>query len=316
MKVRILAGLLAVSVLLNIAGLVFFIGFLSLQGHYKSVRRERNQMAHNLNVIRGAGLINAVMESDHVAKRSFISHVDGQTDNFALLAPVLKAPSKNITLFVYLHGMGSNYLEPFFYPENAPVSDAIVQHIPGSAFLSCSYRGQASWGNEAAMSDITQNIRQVCQEYPVSRIVLIGTSMGGCTVLTYAAIAPSDIKEKLCGVVSVESAGDLVALYKETEHPALAPAMIAAFGGTPEQIPAVYKSRSFLGNIDAFPKQVKVAVISARQDDIVPPDLQKKIVEELDKRQVSSKLIEIDGGHGAPPASVYMDGLDFVLPKG
>jgi dienelactone hydrolase len=316
MKVRILVGVLIVSLLLNVAGLVFFICFLNLNGQYKHVRRERNQMAQNLNMIRGAGVINGLMASEHINKRTFVSQVDGQQDTFGMLLPAYTAANKEYVLVVYLHGMGSNYLEPFFYPQALPLADAIVNSRPATVFMSLSYRGDASWGNDLALADITQNIRQACQEYPVKQIVLMGTSMGGCTALNYAACAPGDIQEKISGVVSVESAGDLTALYKATGHPSLQPAMIRAFGGTPEQIPQIYQAKSFLNNIDSLPKRVQVAVVSARQDDIVPPVLQKQIVDELSKRRIPVKLIEIDGGHGAPPAEIYTQGLDFALSKG
>lgn len=316
MKVRVLVGFLIVSLLLNAGGLVFFILYLNLRGQYKSVRHERNQMAQNLNMVRGAGVINGLMASEHITKRNFVSHVDGQQDTFGMLLPTYTAPNKDYVLVVYLHGMGSNYLEPFFYPQTLPLADAVVGSNPATIFMSLGYRGDASWGNDLALADISQNIRQACQEYPVKNIVLMGTSMGGCTVLNYAACAPADIKEKVSGVVSVESAGDLLSLYKETGHPALQPAMIRAFGGTPEQIPQIYKQKSFLNNIDSLSKQVRVAVVSAKQDDIVPPNLQKKIVDELNSHQVPVKLIEIDGGHGAPPAEIYTEGLNFALSKG
>ena len=315
LKVKILASLLIVSALLNVAGLVFFICFLNLRGHYKEVSRERNIMAHNLSVIHGAGVLSDVLSSDHVYKRTFRSHYDGDEDVFGMIPPSTQPPARNLTLVVYLHGMGSSYLEPFVVPENRPIADAVTHKFPSVVFISSSYRKEASWGNPPAMADITQNIREVCQELPIQKIVLVGTSMGGCTVLTYAAIAPTDIKDKIAGVVSVESAGDLAKLYKLSRHPAIRPALVQAVGGAPEQAAEAFRQMSLMGNIDGLRQSVRVAVISAKDDDIVPPQLQKDIVEALEQRNVPVKLIEIDGGHGAPPAPVYLQGMDFVLGK-
>ena len=244
MKVRILAILLFVSVLLNAAGLVFFISF-NLQGHYKTVRRERNQMAQSITMIRGASLINSATTDDHILKRTFASLVDGQTDNYALILPSFQQQTKDVLLMVYLHGMGSNYLEPFLYPMAIRLlmrlcNLVLIVHLCLAAIDAALPRG-----NDLALSDITQNIREVCQEFPVGKIVLIGTSMGGCTALTYATVAPKDIKDKIAGIVSVESAGDLALLYKKS--PMLRQAMILAFGAEPEQAFKYLPKQKFYG---------------------------------------------------------------------
>ncbi len=315
MKTKLLAGLLGISLLLNIAGLVFFICFLNLQGHYKAVRRERNQMAQNLTILRGANVVSDTLDSDRICKRNFASLVDAQVDTYGLLPPAITPGNLENTLIVYLHGMGSNYLEPFVYPSGQSIADAIVLQNPNTGFLSCSYRKDASWGNDLAMADITQNIREVLQLYPFKHIILMGTSMGGCTALTYACVAPPDIKEKVEGVVSVESTGDLLALYKTSRHPAIKPAMITAFGGTPEQIPAIYAGKSFLNQLSNLPSTVRIAVVSAKLDKIVPPALQQELVHRLEEKHQPVKLIEIEGGHGAPPAPVYIEGINYVLGK-
>ena len=67
-----------------------------------------------------------------------------------------------------------------------------------------------------------------------------------------------------------------------------------------------------MGNINGLAGNVKVAVVSAKDDDIVPPELQKKIVEELTNRHQPVKLIEVEGGHGTPPSSVYKQALEFA----
>lgn len=316
MRTKILAGLLGVSLLFNIAGLVFFICFLNLQSKYKKVGRERNQMAHNLSVIRGGSVISDAADSERIFKRPFVSHLDGNEDIFGFLPPLNDPGALDNTLIVYLHGMGSNYLEPFVYPAEQSIADGITAAYKKVCFLSCNYRKDASWGNDEAVSDITQNIREVMQQYPFKQIVLMGTSMGGCTALNYAACAPADIKEKIKGIVSVEGAGDLNKLYKISKHPSIKPAMIVAFKGTPEQIPNVYHQKSFLNNLDRLPSGIKVAVISAKYDKIVPPELQRDIVTGLEAKHFPVKLVELEGGHGAPPAAIYLDGFNWVTDSG
>jgi homoserine acetyltransferase len=209
--------------------------------------------------------------------------------------------------------MGSNNLEPFVAPHATTVANTVCQLDPSFMLLSCNYRKDASWGSKPAMSDITQNIRAVCQEYPVGRIILVGTSMGGCTVLTYAATAPEDIKGKIAGIVSVESAGDLIKLHDQTDNSTVRLTLEAMMGGSPEFAKANYEERSFLPNISGLPKSVKVAVISAKEDNIVPPSLQRDVVSSLEKQGNAVKLIEVDDSHGVPESKFYQEGMQFVI---
>lgn len=310
MKKNVLVLILGISLLLNGAGIFFFVAFLNVAARSKELKRERDEIVRNITVMRAAGVLSP--EGESVIRKVYRSHVDGSEDAFGMLAPLAPPPARDLTLVVYMHGMGSNFLEPFVSPADQTIANAIATRDPSVVFMSVNYRGKASWGNEAAISDINQNIRQVMEEYPIDKIILVGTSMGGCTVLNYATKAGTDIKAKLRGIVSVESAGDLVLLYKGTNHPAVQGAMIEAFGGTPEQKPDAYLDSSFLHNIANLPKAVNVAVISAKQDQIVPPRLQRDIVEALNKQGVHVKLIEVDEGHGAPEASVYLSGVDFA----
>lgn len=313
MKVRILIVCLVLSLLANVAGLVFFIGYVKLLGHYKVSQRENRQMSQNLSLIRGQGIQGeAIDASGRILRCVFKSHFDGAQDAFALMTPELDLPTRDVTLVVYLHGMGSSYLEPFIFPEGKSIAQEVMERDSKVVLASLSYRGKASWASDAAVSDISQNIRELCQKFPVKSIVLMGTSMGGCMVLTYAARAPIDIKEKVAGVVSVESAGDMAKLFNETGEPVVKATMMDAFGGLPEQKPDSYKARSFLYVIDGLPRSVHVAVISATQDHIVPAGLQKEIVSALEARHIPVRLIEVDADHGCPPASYYSKGLEFA----
>lgn len=299
--------------MLNAAGIVFFILFLNLQGHYKSVRKEKVALERNLAVVRSGNVMNQALNTDSVQKRTFASHFDGQVDTYAFQAPQLRPNALDYKLVVYLHGMGSNYMEPFVSPAEQTIATAVTRDTQGAALLSCNYRQQASWGSDAAISDITQNIRLVLQEYPFKSIVLMGTSMGGCVALNYAATAPDDIKEKLIGVVSMESSGDLASLYKESANNDIRPAMIVAFGGTPEQVPATYQRKSLIQNIEGLPSKTKTYILSATEDRIVPPEMQKSVVDALKTHSRQVQFEEIAGQHQIPPATYYAKGLNYVL---
>ncbi|MBC8000777.1 MAG: alpha/beta hydrolase [Leptolyngbya sp.] len=313
MKVRILQVALVISLLLNGVGVFFFVWFLQTSNHLRHVKKEKNVIAQNMALMRGQKNVNDVLHSDDVIKSTFISQFDGQEDSFAVLPPTAAKPDAGYDLIVYLHGMGSTFLEPFVCPDAKPIAREITGKRPQLIFSSLNYRRAYSWGTDAAISDITQNIREIMQRYPVNRIVLMGTSMGGCTVLTYSALAPADIKSKLVGVVSSEGAGDLTRLFHETKNASIPPALQNAFGGRPEMVPERYQKQSFIPNIEQVKSDARYAILSATKDTIVPPRFQKDLIELLTKRNMQAHLIEIDSGHGVPPAEFYMQGLEFVL---
>ncbi len=313
MKSPVLAVILMFSLLLNAAGIVFFILFLNEHGHYKSAKREKAVLERSLMIAQSGSAVQQVLSSDSVQKRAFVSQKDGNMDTFAFQAPQYVPGTLDYTLVVYLHGMGSNFMEPFVKPAAQTIASGVSRDNPRIGVLSCNYRQEASWGNDAAVSDIVQNIREVMQEYPFKNIVIMGTSMGGCVALNFAATAPDDIKSKIVGVVSMESSGDLVSLFNKTKTGAIRPAMMMAFGGAPDQVESTYRKKSFLTNIDALPRSARIYVLSAKADTVVPPELQKNVIDELKKRSIASHIDEIEGQHEAPSAQYYARGVRFAL---
>ncbi len=315
MKKVILVSLLLFSLLLNAAGIVFFILFMSERGHYKNLRKEKDALVRNLDVATSGSRIAQALNSDVTQKRTFVSLRDGQLDFFAFQPPQLTANSLDYTLVVYLHGMGSTYLEPFVAApgQSLPISAVLTHGNPRVGILSCNYRQEASWGNDAAVSDIIQNIREILQEFPFKTVVLMGTSMGGCVALNLSATAPADIKEKLAGVVAIEAGGDLATLWHSTENKLIRPAMMLAFGGAPDQVPQIYAKKSFLSNIDNLGHSVRIYMLSRKSDRVIPPEMQKAVISALNQRSIANHLDEEDGEHKAPEPQIYEKGLRFVL---
>lgn len=282
------------SLLLNVAGVVAAVKLIKVRGSYHRLVRE-------------------IKASTNISKRSFVSHLDGAEDMFAVQSPANPAGTDH-ALLVYLHGMGSNYMEPFMYPtKESTIATAFAKRWPKLCLLSCSYRQQAAWGNDESMADITQNIREVEQQFPIKQIVLAGTSMGGGTALSYAIEAPPDIKQKIVGVVSVEGTGDLTELYNTTHSPQIKAAIAKAFDGAPDQRPQIYQRKSFIHNIDKLPLQARVAVVSALKDDVVPTALQTKIVDGLKQSHRPVHYISVNTPHAVPSVDVYIEALAFAL---
>lgn len=315
LKNQILLASLLLSVVLNVAGTVVCVLYITERAHAKTMRLERAALEANLGMASNGKRIVQTLKSDVIAKCTFASHTDGELDYYAFQPPQCLNKSRDYTLVVYLHGMGFNYMEPFIAPagQTQALADTLTHDNPQLAILSCSYRKEASWGNDAAMSDIIQNMHEVMQAYPFKSIVLMGTSMGGCVALNLAATAPDDIKAKLAGVVSMEAAGDLEAIWDRTKDKLIRPALVLALGGAPAQVPLAWKKASFFHNIAGLPPTTKIYLLSSRQDTVIPADLQKVIVTVLNEHAIANRLVEVNGEHKVPAAEYYANGYNYVV---
>jgi pimeloyl-ACP methyl ester carboxylesterase len=309
---------LVVISLLAVCGIAGFIVFLVLYigeiGRAHSLSRECDDMKRKLALVELAGNVPEIFNKENCARRVFVSHTDGNADMFGVAPVDVSLSTKGFTLIVYLHGMGSSFYEPFFFPKHKPFGPQLLLRDKNAILLSCNYRKSASWGTDPALADITQNIRELCEQYPVAKIVLAGTSMGGCTSLNYAATCPGDIKARLVGIVSVEGSGDLAGLFHQTNRPEIQQAMIAAFGGTPEQVPNVYASKSFLTNVKGLPKNVRVCIVSASRDTIIVPEFQAQIAQALDSNGIQNRVLNVNTTHGVLPAEVMCEAMDYACP--
>jgi len=312
LKFPLLPIILAVSLLVNAAGIVFLCLFISSEAHVKSLKHDKRVLTNNLTAVSLNSDTSEPEATDQFIRRSFISHHSHQQDIFALAPPTINGPRENMTLLVYLHGMGSSYLEPFLHPTDSPLGPQLLARENNLLLLSSNYGKVASWGNDEGYSDLTQNIREVCDQYPIGDIIIMGTSMGGCVALSYPTRAPDDIKSKICGIVSVEGAGSLDQLYDRTKSQAVKTALAAAFGGPPAAALAKFQAVSLIPNINKLPSHVKVVIVSASKDQIVPPEMQQELVEILNKAHIPTKMIVLDIPHQIPAASVYDQAYDLV----
>lgn len=248
-------------------------------------------------------------------KESFFSAQDGLGDIYALSPPVVPNKTEKSVLIVYLHGMGSTCMEPYIAPKKKPIIDAVREKIGEAAFTSLPYRGTSSWLNKKALLDVDQNIRAVLLRYPVDRVILMGTSMGGCSVLAYSYLAAPDIKEKIKAVIACEPSGDLGELYRTTKQATVKNGIATALGGTPDMVKDEYDRLSILRNIPALNKEVKYIILSSKNDDVVPTSLQTTLVASLKKESIPVSLIEFEERHGVPDTQYYSQALDLALAK-
>jgi pimeloyl-ACP methyl ester carboxylesterase len=245
-------------------------------------------------------------------KQTFQSGIDGQLDAYAFTLPVTQ-PANGLTLLIYFHGLTNDYTEPFNIPPGDTIVDNIQKEFPSLAVLSCNYGKKASWGTRTARIDITHNIQDFMQAHPVDKIVLMGSAMGACTAINYAACAPKVLRDKIVGVVAFSPVDDLAQLYKLSAAPWLKESLKKAFAGTPDEHAAEYYNNSLEANTPLFPTKAKVCVVSPLQDTVFPIALQRRLIRTLRNRDVELKVLEVEGDFQVPSNKNVIDGLKFVL---
>ena len=245
----------------------------------------------------------------------FNSCIDGNEDYYALIPG--KALAKGIdqsgVLIVYLHSLSGDLNEPFKLDGEYSLASTITKEFPAVSFLSFNNGKLPSWGNAAARIDITNSLRLVINELNIKKIVLIGNSMGAVTALTYAATAPSDIKQKITGVVAISPCADLEDLYKQSTDQKVKPSLEASFGVGASESPVKYEQNSLNQYLAFIPPSIKFSIISATADTVVPILLQQDVVRDLNNRNLNVKSFEIEGKSDPLSRKRVLESMHFVM---
>jgi len=257
-------------------------------------------------------------QSTHISQYQHIQFPGhGYSINCAYLPAKESFPVNRSVLIVYLHGLFASCEQAFEIPNKYPFAFAATDAFPNAAFLSCDYGSPGSWCSNADYNDITSSIEEISKSFPFSRIVITGTSMGGCTALSYAATAPEDIRNKIIGVLAIYAAGDLTHLYEETKSVEVRQSLETAFHGTPKISQDQYLKTSCIANLPTFPHQTKVYLISALKDKIIPAKLQNELFEQLKATTIPVRIETLPCYHvSIPPSESFVRGLKFVLSSG
>jgi lysophospholipase L1-like esterase/pimeloyl-ACP methyl ester carboxylesterase len=238
---------------------------------------------------------------DRIRDESFISRSDGSEQKYVLIEPPERLPGQSVDLLIALHGHGSDRWQ--FIRQERPEC-AETRHFAtaaGMLLVSPDYRAPTSWLGPLAEADLLQLIDELHLRWPVRRVLLCGGSMGGTAALAFAAQHP----ECVDGVVSLNGTANMV------EYQGFQEAIRAAYGGTRDEQPDVYRSRS----AEFFPERLTmpVAATTGGRDTLVPPDSVLRLVTSL--QQQGSPVLSLhrpDGGHQTNAADTR-EALQFVL---
>lgn len=221
-------------------------------------------------------------------KITYRSAVDGQED-WALFTP--GDLGKNAV--VYLHGSFSSGDQIFTRKDIRAfwLSRILAGRHP---LLSVNMRG-TSYMSPSATRDFTDLLDDCRREYRLGKVVLLGGSGGASSAMAYACVHP----ERVDGVIAMGMC-DIVArldFARKSKLPVLqnlAKTVFAAYGGTPEEAPDVYRARSVLAQVSKLNMPI---VLTLGEKDALIPVVETRKVAAAFKDKPLFRYCEIPGGN-------------------
>jgi pimeloyl-ACP methyl ester carboxylesterase len=232
---------------------------------------------------------------------AFEAGFDGTAQRYVRMLPGGSATELRDVLIV-LHGHGSDrwqYVKDG-RGECRAARDFAATH--GMIFISPDYRVSTSWMGPAAESDMVQLIALLKAKHRVRRIFLSGASMGGASVLIFAALHP----DLIAGVASQNGTANML------EYDKFQDAIASSYGGDKSGKLDEYRMRSPELVPGKFAMPVAFAV--GGRDSVVPPASVRRLTAAL-KRIEKRKVLLLDrkkGGHETSYKDT-MKTLEFML---
>lgn len=234
---------------------------------------------------------------------AFKARVDGTEQRYMLRLPDGFVRNRKCNLMVAFHGHGSDRHQ-FMFDERDEAKVAREEAVAHEMiYVTPDYRATTSWMGPKAEADVLQIIHDLRRKYRIGKVVIVGASMGGSSVLTFAALHPKEID----GVVSMNGTAN------HLEYENFQEAIAESFGGSKSQIPNEYKKRS----AEYWPEKLMmpIAFTAGAHDDIVPPGSVVRLAAILAKLQPNVLMVfDPSGGHSTNEADARK-AFEFVLSR-
>lgn len=236
----------------------------------------------------------------------FTARVDGSRQRYVEFLPLGYTSNESCSLLIFLHGHGSDrwqITKGDQWREIQAVGEAAARH--GMILLSPDYRATTSWMGPAAEADMVQIIEEQKSRRRISRTILSGGSMGGTSVLIFAALHPKLVN----GVVSLNGTANLM------EYDGFPEAIAASYGGNKNEKAREYRKRS----PELAPRKFRtmpVAFTAGGMDTVVPPQSVLRLSRQLETRNPGKVLMLYCEAAGH--ATSYEDtktALEFVIER-
>jgi dipeptidyl aminopeptidase/acylaminoacyl peptidase len=246
--------------------------------------------------------------ADGIREEGFVASFDGSRQTYLLLESRGSKSTSAPPLIFYLHGAASHQDQGMTSKIYNDFFDRLWSWIQSQngIYICPEYRGP-SWMGPAAESDMVDILAALRNRYTNSKVLLTGGSMGGTSALIFAARHP----ELLHGVYALCPATEMTEMY-----PAFTEQLLPSYGGTPEEVPEVYRERSSRNYTEAL-SQLPVAIIHGAKDALIPVSHSRAIVQSLRAQNAKLQYVEVEGGsHDALNPADVPSAMNFLISEG
>lgn len=230
----------------------------------------------------------------------FKAKVDRSEQRYVEMLPADFDKDKSYDLIIGLHGHGADRWQ--FVKDKRDECCAFRNFAAkyGMIAVTPDYRARTSWMGPKAESDVVQIIKDLKKKYKIKHVFLIGASMGGTSVLTFAVLHPDMVN----GVTSMNG------LANHLEFKNFQDAIAKSFGEGESKINKEKKKRS----AEFWPEKLTmpIAFTTGGKDTSVPPESVLRLAKKLKKRNCIVLLVNRpDVGHKTSYADA-MTALEFM----
>ena len=243
----------------------------------------------------------------------FKAAYDGTQQKYLILLPQDFAANAPHDLLMAFHGYGSDRMQYITQNRGECLGAREVAARHNMIFVSPDYRAPAGWMGPAAEADTVQLLAELKKTYNIRKVFLVGASMGGAAVLTFATLHPDLVD----GVSSQNGTANLLDYNVNVSN--IQAAIKNAFGGhkdeTPEahkkRDPGEYQKRSSELHPEKFTMPVSFTI--GGKDEIVPPDSVVRLAEALRKTNPHVLLIKRPTEGHSTNREDTVAALEFVI---
>ncbi len=220
---------------------------------------------------------------------TFTASYDGSTRYYWLDLPDNFDNSAPTPLVIFLHGYGGSRLS---YPQKySSLRQTFQSNIWIVASVDCrTVSGYQNWYTEPSRRDITDVMNTIRSDYNIdtNHIHIMGNSMGGGGALKYAMFS----NHVIASLVDIHGITDFTQFYFETST--YKDSLMAAYRGTPGDVPDIYADESALGNEQRF-SQTPVLILHGTADNVVSVSQSRNLYQSLSALGYTVKYIEVPG---------------------
>ncbi len=223
-----------------------------------------------------------------------------------------KPDGTSTTWLVNLHGHGSHGDQIFTRPDIRRDWLPLFRQA-GLGILGCNLRDNA-WMCPEAAADLHALLGWAREALGAKRFVLAGGSMGGSSVLPYAALHPEDVAAVVAVCPATDPASYYAWLRKRNAgiHAEIADAIRTAYRGEPAERRAVYEAHSAVRN--AARLTMPVFVGAGTRDELIPVSQARRLAGAMAEAP-NYAYVEIPDGDHEAPLGLMAQGFAWVMKR-